>query len=336
MIVDVLAVLVGVLLIVTVAVDAFRTVLLPTSAGWLSGHLSRLLWGITRSVRGRARPAALSLTGPLSLVLVVVAWLGMLLVGFALLYLPAVGSLAYSDQYDPPSPGLVEALYLSGTSLTTLGFGDVAGGTAVVRILTVLEAASGIGILTAALGYLPAIYTLISELRTANQYVADLGADRVEGAADLLAVDAVLVLDGVRRDAIAARQHLQRFPVLHYFHPTYDESVVALARGGLGLWVAAHFADDEGRPLPRHVAALEQALRRLTDELRDHGGGSGDHGDPEVARQLFDRARDGSQHEQAARDGQVDDDAVALLAEVHAVLDAYAVRHDYPKAPHDL
>ena len=55
-----------------------------------------------------------------------------------------------------------------------------------------------------------------------------------------------------------------------------------------------------------------------------------------MARLLFDRARDGSRHQEAARDGEVDDDAVALLAEVHAVLDAYAVRHDYPKAPHDV
>lgn len=326
----------GVLLILGVAVDAFRTVLLPTSSGSASRALSTTLWRVMRAVPGRVRPAALRLTGPLSLSLTLVVWLAALLVGFALLYLPLVDTLAYSDQYDPPSPGFVEVLYLSGTALTTLGFGDVAGGTTLVRALTVLEAASGLGVLTAALGYLPAIYTLVSDLRTNNQAVADLGADRIDGAAELLAVDAVLVLDGVRRDLLAARQHLQRFPVLHYFHPPYGESVVALARGGLGLWVAAHFADDEGRPLPRHVAALEQALRRLTDELRDHGGGSGDHGDEGIAAQLFDRARACSSHEQAARDGEVDDEAVALLAEVHAVLDAYAVRHDYPKAPHDL
>lgn len=333
---QVLAPAVGVLLVLVVAVDAFRTVLLPASSGPVSRGLSLVLWRLARLVRGPLRGRALRLSGPLSLVLTVVVWLSALVLAFALLYLPAVDTLAYSDQYDPSSPGFVEALYLSGTALTTLGFGDVAGGTTGVRLLTVLEAASGLGVLTAALGYLPAIYTLISELRTNNQAVADLGADRVDGAAELLAVDAVLVLDGVRRDLLAARQHLQRFPVLHYFHPPYEESVVALARGGLGLWVAAHFADDEGRPLPRHVGALEQALRRLTEELLAHGGRQHDGGDREVSERLFAQAREASAHEQAARDGEVDDEALDLLARAHAVLDAYAVRHDYPKAPHDV
>ena len=330
---DVLAVTAGALLVVLVGVDVFRTVLLPTSTGSLSRGLSLGLWGLSRAVPGRLRPGARRLSGPLTLVLSVVVWLSGLLLGFALVYWPAVDTLAYTDQYRTSSPGLGEALYLSGTALTTLGFGDVAGGTGLLRALTVLEAAAGLGVLTAALGYLPAIYTLVSDLRTANQAVADLGADRVDGAADLLAVDAVLVLDRVRRDLLAARQHLQRFPVLHHFHPPYDESVVALARGGLGLWVAAHFADGEGRPLPRHAAALEQALRRLTDQLRAHGGGRHGGGDTAVARRLFDRARAASPHERAARDARVDDEKVALLAEVLAVLDAYAVRHAYPTAP---
>lgn len=45
---------------------------------------------------------------------------------------------------------------------------------------------------------------------------------------------------------------------------------MAFARGALSLWVAGHFADDADRPLHRHVKALEQALRRLADELTTH------------------------------------------------------------------
>jgi hypothetical protein len=63
----------------------------------------------------------------------------------------------------------------------------VVGQTTSVRLLTGVEAAAGLGVLTATLGYLPAIYTLVSELRTANQAVADLGAGTAEGAAGLLA-----------------------------------------------------------------------------------------------------------------------------------------------------
>ncbi len=327
---SVFAPVLGVLLVVLVAVDAFRTVLLPTSSGGLSQLLSLGLWRTCRRLPERVRPGVLGATGPLALVLTVVGWLVTLLLAFALLYLPAVDGLAYSDQYRPERPGLGAALYLSGVSLTTIGFGDVVGGSSLLHALTVVEAGAGLGVLTAALGYLPTIYTLVSELRTNNQAVSDLGADDVDGAAELLTVDAVLVLDAVRRDLLAARQHLQRFPVLHYFHPPYDESVVALARGGLGLWVAAHFADDQDRPLPRHVKAMEQALRRLSDAMLAHGSRASDGGDRAGARQVFERARSASSHPEAARHGEATEEAVALLAEVRAVLDAYAVRHDYP------
>lgn len=327
-----LAPVLGAVLVVLVVVDAFRTVLLPTSSGGVSRLCSVGLWRLGRRLPAPARARALAVTGPLSLVLSVVAWLVLLLLAFALLYLPEVDGLAFSDQYRPARPGLVAALYLSGASLTTMGFGDVVGGSTLVRTLTVVEAGAGLGVLTATLGYLPTIYTLVSALRTNNQAVSDLGADDADGAAELLTVDAVVVLDGVRRDLLSARQHLQRFPVLHYFHPPYDESVVALARGGLGLWVAAHFADDADLPLPRHVKAMEQALRRLSDALRVHGGRplAPDEG---RARELFRRARELSRSPDAAGRAQVPDESVRLLAQVQAVLDGYAERHDYGPVP---
>ncbi|MCW2777976.1 MAG: two pore domain potassium channel family protein [Frankiales bacterium] len=327
-----LAPVLGALLVGLVAVDAFRTVLLPTSSGGLSQVLSLGLWRAGRLLPQRVRLPVLRVTGPLALVLTVASWLALLLLAFALVYLPAVDGLAFSDQYRPASPGFGTALYLSGVSLTTIGFGDVVGGSLPVRALTVVEAGAGLGVLTAALGYLPTIYTLVSELRTNNQAVADLAVEDVGGASELLSVDAALVLDAVRRDLLSARQHLQRFPVLHYFHPPYDESVVALTRGGLGLWVAAHFADDQQRPLPRHVKALEQALRRMSDAMLAHGGKSHDGGDLARAGRTFERARQASAHPDAAREGEATEDAVALLAEVHAVLDAYALRHDYPES----
>ena len=325
-----LAPAIGALLIALVGVDVFRTVLLPVSSGHINRVISRVLWQLALLLPPRRRSGLMTLAGPLSIILTTATWLTVMWFGFALIYLPAVDSLAYSSdaRFDPP--GLFEALYLSGTSLTTLGFGDVVGQTRPVRLLTVFEAAAGIGILTATLGYLPALYTLVSELRSANQAVADLGAEEPSGAAELLGVDGALVLDEVRRDVIAARQHLQRFPVLHYFHPPYDESVVALARGAVGLWVAGHFAEDEHRPLHRHVEALGQALRRLVDELVANGGGGATSPDSGQAVALFEQARTVSTHPEAARAIEIDQDALTLLERLDAALDAYATAHDLP------
>ena len=326
-----LPLLTGGLVILLVGADVFRTALLPSSTGPVNHALSRALWHVARRTPRAARPGAMRCAGPLALLATVLVWLLLLWLGFALLYLPGVEDLTYSGTF---GRGFAEALYLSGAALVTLGFGDVVGSTTGIRLLTVAEATAGLGVLTATLGYLPAIYTLVTALRTANQAVADLDADTSEGAAELLGVDASLVLDLVRRDVIAARQHLQRFPVLHYFHPAYDESVVALLRGATSLWVASHVADDEGRPLHRHRRALEHALGRLTDDLVAHGGRPREEMPSEQAVQLFEQARVASQHDDAARAAEIPKDAIALLQRLHAVVDAYADRHDYPPARH--
>jgi hypothetical protein len=321
--------LAGALLIVAVGLDVFRTVLLPTSRGTTDRVLSELVWALARAAPTRVRAGARRASGPLSLVLTSVVWYGSLLLGYALIYLPGVQSLSYAQGTPFGARGLGEALYLSGTALTTIGFGDIVGTSTPVRLLTVVEAASGLGVLTATLGYLPTIYTLVSGLRSSNQAVADLGAESPEGAAALLSTDPVLVLDGVRRDVLAARQHLQRFPVLHTFHPDYDESVVALVRGAAGLWVAGHFVDDAERPVDRHLDALGTSLGRITDELARHTRGHGTDLDPRVQ---FDAARAASQHAGAAGRDDLPDDDLELLRRVHAVLDAYARSHDYPVA----
>lgn len=317
---------VGTAVVVAVFADVFRTVLLPSARGSVAVTISTALWWCVRRLPRRLAALLMPATGPAAVVLSLATWLTGLLTAFALVYLPHVRELSYSTPVG--SPGFAEALYLSGTSLTTLGFGDVVAVTPLLRLVTVLEAASGLGVLTAVLGYLPAMYTLVSALRTANQAVADLDADSPDGAAELLAVDAAVVLDEVRRDVLAARQHLQRFPVLHYFRPPYDESVVALARGATTLWVAGHFAQDEGRPLHKHVEALERALARLVDDLERHGGVRAHPEDAERARAVF-----GAAHRAAGQAGDdVPEASVRLLARVQAVLDAYAVRHGYPVA----
>lgn len=321
----------GALLVVAVGLDVFRTVLLPHSRGTVDRVLSAALWALARVVPRPLRPSARRASGPLSLAATSATWYAALLLGFALVYLPVVGDLSYTPSVPFGGKGFAEALYLSGTALTTVGFGDVVGHTGSVRLLTIVEAASGLGVLTATLGYLPTIYSLVSELRTANQSVADLHAEDPQAAAELLGVDAVLVLEQVRRDVLAARQHFQRFPVLHTFHPDYDESVVAMVRGATGLWVAGHFVEDADKPLSRHLAALGTALSRLADELAAHSGpGSATGVDPDEA---FEAARAASPHEQVAREAEVGEDARALLRRLHEVLDAYAVSHDYPTSP---
>ena len=331
-----LARLVAVALLGLTAVDTFRTVLLPSSHGPIARLWARGLWWLASHVAGRAGHAARQAAGPLSVVTTIATWVLLLWFAFALIYLPAVDTLGYSSDVQFEGNDLVAALYLSGTVLTTLGLGDVAAQTDGLRLLVVLQAAGGLALFTAALGYLPALYTVVSDLRTSAEAVSDLEATTPERAVELLQEDAVLTLEAVRRDVISARQHLLRFPVLHPFHPPVGQSVLGVVEGATMLWVVARFGlSGEVHPsVRRQACSLELALRRLVDDTARHVGDDvGDDGRTAALDQVARvRAAVSGLQDWTADQDEPDLDAVDDLARTNAVLRRYAAMHGYPVA----
>ncbi len=328
-----LARLAGVLLVALVTADMFRTVLLPTARGALTAVWARLLWAVASVLPGRLGHVARQSAGPLSIACGIASWLVLLWLAYALFYLPDVPTLGYSSDVRFEGSQLVAALYLSGTAITTLGLGDVAAQTDGLRLLVVLESASGFAVFTAALGYLPAIYTVVSDLRTSAESVSDLQATTPESAARLLQEDASLTLESVRRDVISARQHLLRFPVLHYFHPPPGQSVLGLVEGATMLWVVARFGlSGQAHPgVSRQAMSLELALRRLVDDMASHVGEGGSDDDREAAVRQVEQVRaavadlPGWQPERE----EVPAEALADLGRTNAVLRRYAAMHGY-------
>jgi hypothetical protein len=327
----VLSRLLGCLLLGLVALDVFRTVLLPSARGVFDRGWVTVLWRVARVLPGKwARQAA----GPLSIVLTIATWVTLLWLAFALVYLPSVASLGYSSDVQFQGSDLIAALYLSGTVLTTLGLGDVAAQTDGLRMVVVLQSGAGLALFTASIGYLPAMYTVISDLRSCAEAVSDLEVTTPQRAVELLDENPLLTLEGVRRDVISARQHLLRFPVLHWFHPPNGQSVLALVEGATLLWVAARlgYSADAHAAVQRHAQALELALRRLVDDAQRHVGGRADDEGRERARALVEQARDAVRalDPQRAADEDPPDDALEDLARAHAVMRRYAHVHGYP------
>src|SRR5207244_21611 len=100
----------------------------------------------------------LSFYGPLSLILLLVVWATSLIFGFAMLQW-ALGSALYAPE---KVPDFGTDLYMSGTTLFTVGFGDVTPRTSLGRIVAVIEAGMGFGFFALVIGYLPVTYQLFS------------------------------------------------------------------------------------------------------------------------------------------------------------------------------
>src|SRR5260370_9986976 len=102
--------------------------------------------------------ALLSYYGPLSLLLLMAFWAVGLVLGFALIHFG--DGDRFSGTLLPSRFG--NALYLSGTTLFTLGLGDITPASPLARFLVVLEAGIGFGFLALVIGYLPVLYQSFS------------------------------------------------------------------------------------------------------------------------------------------------------------------------------
>lgn len=179
----------GFILLLVVIWDAFETIVLPrrvTRRFRLARLFYRSTWipwsAVARWMRpGNRRETFLSFFGPLSLIMLISVWAMGLVTGFAILQ----WGLRLSVNAPEGTPTFLTYLYMSGTSLFTLGLGDVAPQSGVARVITVAEAGTGFGFLAMVIGYLPVLYQSFSK-REMSISLLDARAGSPPTAAELL------------------------------------------------------------------------------------------------------------------------------------------------------
>ena len=223
----------GLLCLAEVLLDAFQTIILPRRA---SGRfrVSRIVmtatWIRWRSIAGKLsqtnrRESFLSYFGPLSLLMLVVIWAMGLIFGFGLLF-HSLGS-PFSDIH---SIGKWETdLYVSGTTLFTLGLGDVVPLTVPARILVALEGGMGLAFVAGVIGYLPVLYGAFSR-REVSIILLDARAGSPPTALELLSRHAgstgelalqSLLVEWERWSAELLESHIS-YPQLCFFRSQHD------------------------------------------------------------------------------------------------------------------
>ena len=223
----------GVLCVVLVLFDAFQTIILPRRAIGrvrITSLFYVLTWRpwiiFTKLIHNpRKRESVFSYYGPLSLILLLIIWAGGLILGFGLLFF-ALGR-PFHDSFEQPD--LRTDLYVSGTTLFTLGLGDVTPQTSAARVLTILESGTGLGFLAVVMGYFPVLYGAFSR-REVSIALLDARAGSPptavvllrrhsnEGAAESLAL---LLNEWERWSAELLESHIS-YPLLCYFRSQHS------------------------------------------------------------------------------------------------------------------
>ena len=163
----------GLVLVLLALRDIFHTIWHPGGRGGITRRVMAGLWTIGRLGRRRLLH---HLVGPLAMVAVVVVWLSMIVLGWALVYWPHVpDGFLYSTGLNPgEKAGLSVAVYLSTVTLSTLGFGDIAPVTYWLRIAVPLQALIGFGLLTAAVSWVLEVYPALTRRRSLAVRLAQL------------------------------------------------------------------------------------------------------------------------------------------------------------------
>src|SRR5271154_398797 len=235
----VVALLLGLFCCLGVALDAFQTIVLPRRP---SGRLqiTRIFFIATwapwvlmaeRARNKKVREQIYSVYGPLSLLLLLLLWAVLLICGFGMFYFSMrspFGDVMMGHSTSAWAQFGTD-LYVSGTTLFTLGLGDVVPHSRLARAVIIFESGVGLGFVALVIGYLPVLYQAFSR-REVSVALLDARAGSPPNAGELLRRHAFeggqealsdLLAEWERWSAEILESHIS-YPILCYYRSQHD------------------------------------------------------------------------------------------------------------------
>ncbi|WNZ27121.1 two pore domain potassium channel family protein [Leptolyngbya sp. NK1-12] len=230
--------IIGTVFIFMALADIYLTVLHPRAeSSLLSISVARGVWQFFRCATvglPKRRDDLLSYGGPTIIVTIISLWVLLLLLGFALIVWPKLGTEIQATQGETPTD-FITAVYYAGYALATLGTGDLVPQTGGARLLMVLKSFLGFSVFTLTISYILSVY---SNLTGRNTFALSLHhssantADSIELLARLAADNNVDTLhqdiSEIAQSLIGLLQANNSYPVLFYFR--YRQSYYTLPR----------------------------------------------------------------------------------------------------------
>jgi len=256
----------GVIVLATLR-DIFHTLWHPSGFGTLSRALFKLVWRTSKRL-GRSGDGT-QMSGPLGILVTVLAWTALLVAGWTLVYLPHMPEGFYFGSSLNPgaSSDLVASLYLSMVAVTTLGFGDILPADPVLRILTPLQALIGFVLLTAGISWILQVYPALIRRRALAKRLSLMAAtDTTHVVTSAESSVATQLLDSVSEALTLVEMDLLQYGETYYFRE--GDGRMSLAAGLPYVVELAAAGSRSSTEEVRHSAAmLREALESLAERL---------------------------------------------------------------------
>ncbi|HEY9419962.1 MAG TPA: ion channel [Thermoanaerobaculia bacterium] len=262
--------IVGAVLILGVIYDVLWTTLRLAGAGpltsWVTSHLWRLSLRFTRS------HPSLSIAGFRIVLLTVGLWIGLVWLGWVLVFGMDPGAVVDSQSGQPAD--FWARAYYAGYTLITLGNGDYKPAGALWQVLTPLAAANGFFLVTLVITYLLPLMTEALQRRQLAVHIATLGRTPQElllrawdgqgfGRLTDHLIGLTFPLMGLGEGHLA-------YPVLHCFHSSKRDTAMAPNIAVLDeVLTLLEGVAPEQRPDPVAIYPLRGAIDRLLSTLTE-------------------------------------------------------------------
>jgi hypothetical protein len=163
---------IGLLIWGAVLWDGFATIVLPRTVAPMrrvSGRFYKGSWRLwsamgRRIQDGDLRLSFLAVYGPVSVMVLLVLWAGLLIVAFAVIY----HGLGDRFQADRGAIGFGALLYMSGSTFFTLGLGDITSADPLARFFMILETGTGYIFLGLIITYMPLLHQAYASREIGN------------------------------------------------------------------------------------------------------------------------------------------------------------------------
>ncbi len=213
----------GTLLVVVGLREVFRDIFHPTASGSLSDFVGRFVSLLMRHTSLR------SAVGPVSLVIVILCWVILLAVGFALIYcgiLPReiAGPAGESHSF---AQNFLRSLYFSLGAFDTFQTFNLSPQTNWLRLVISIEGLIGISMITASVSWLVLLYPALARTRLFARHVSSLmEAEKRAGLSLVQAIGAPLLTE-LAAGVLQFRLDVILFPILLNFYSSNEGSTVA-------------------------------------------------------------------------------------------------------------
>ncbi len=257
----------GAFCIALVLLDVFETVVVPRPTPGrfrIARHLTALSWRGWRLMgrrlgNGLSRERILGIYAPALVIALLICWLIVLVLGYGLVLYALRGELR------PVPADLGTTIYFAGTSVLTLGFGDVLATGPLARIVALTSAANGLGVVALVITYL---FSLFGSFQRREILVVTLGARAGAPPSSVTLLETyartslveklpALFSDWEQWSAEVLDSHVA-YPILGYFRSSHDNTSWV---GSLGAVLdAACFVLTTIRGVPRGQAELTKRV----------------------------------------------------------------------------